>query len=116
MDKIRELLKENGIKIAVINVETKAFYLPEENTIFIDEKLNSTEQEWVALHEARHALNHSDYQALYDKFVYHTKMENDADEFMISSLINETDGHFNYSMVIEEFNLGIGWEQKIRRN
>lgn len=110
MEEIRQLLKANGIHIEISDIESDGFYVCSIKTIFVNCKLSDSSQKDVILHEAFHALNHNEFAALYNSPIFHSKMENEADVFMINYLIKESDGLFNYSNVIEEYNLGLGWQ------
>ena len=46
----------------------------------------------VIVHEMKHVIDHEDYVALYKNFVAHSKMENEANNFMVNYIINENDG------------------------
>lgn len=109
-----ELLEENGIELVLISLENDGYYDPNLNTMFVNQNLDEEKQKEVILHELGHALHHKDLAALYDKPVFNFKMESEATSFMMSSLINEFEGHFNYSDVLENFKLGLGWETKIK--
>lgn len=112
MEEIRTLLKSHGINLEITDIESHGFYVPSEKTIFVNQNLTEEVQKEVILHEACHALNHDELAALYNKTVFRLKMENEANSFMINFLIKENDGYFNYSSVLEEFNLGLGWQPK----
>ncbi|MFL2100054.1 ImmA/IrrE family metallo-endopeptidase [Desemzia sp. FAM 23989] len=114
MDKIYSLIKENEINIVLINLEGEGFYNSDLKVIFINESLSEEKQKEVILHELGHALNHKDLSILYDKPVFRSKMENEATSFMMDYLIKESDGHFDYSGVFENYNLGLGWETRIK--
>lgn len=114
MDEISELLKSNEITLVVTNIESAGFYVPELRAMFVNEDLSPVEQKEVILHELHHALNHSDLKDLYNIPVFHSKMENEADKFMIHYLINENEGQYNYSELFEEFGLPLGWEYHLK--
>lgn len=113
MEGIKKALDENGINLSVTKTGTKGFYIPKLRTIFVSEDLTEEEQKMVILHELEHGLSHSEFSILYESFVYHTKMEYEADRSMIDYLIQENDGYYNYSGVLEEFGLGLGWESRL---
>lgn len=114
MDSVYCLLKENNIELVLLKLEQNGYYDPESKTMFINQNLDEIYQKEVILHELGHALNHNDLSALYDKPSFKFKMEHEANYFMVNYLINESDGQFNYSDVLENFNLGLGWETKIK--
>lgn len=110
MDKISKLLARNGINLEITDTSSDGFYVPKIRTMFVNQSLSDEDQKHVVLHELKHALDHSDYAALYKSVVFHIKMESEADQFMINYLIEENEGQYNYSSVMEEFRLPIGWE------
>lgn len=112
MDDIFEMLKVNDVEIVLLDMKSCGYYNTELKVIFINEKLNEDEQKEVILHELGHVLNHKDLVSLYNIPSYRTKMEYEATKYMITYLINESDGQFNYSNVLENYNLGLGWECK----
>ena len=114
MGSIEGLLKENGIELVMINLEKEGYYIPKSKMMVINEELSEEKQKEVILHELGHALNHKEFTALYNSPVFKSKMENEATYYMINYLINESEGQFNYSDVFENFELGLGWETKIK--
>lgn len=112
MDEIRTLLKEHGIGVEITITDSKGFYVPSLKTIFVNQDLDEEEQKEVVLHEACHALDHNELAPLYSKPVFRMKMENEANSFMVNYQINENDGLYNYSNVIEKYKLGLGWYPK----
>ncbi|HFU5916846.1 TPA: ImmA/IrrE family metallo-endopeptidase, partial [Enterococcus faecium] len=89
MDNMEDLLKENGIDVEITNIESEGFYLPKLRTIFINQNLDELEQKKVLLHESRHALSHNELISLYSKTVFHSKMEDEANRFMIEVLLQD---------------------------
>lgn len=114
MDKIRKLLAKNDITLTITDTGSEGFYVPKLRTMFVNQSLDEEKQKQVILHETKHAIDHSDYSALYQSVVQHTKMESEANNFMIDYLIEESGGQFDYTTVVEEFKLGLGWKCKIR--
>lgn len=114
MDKIRKLLAKNDITLMITDTGSEGFYVPKLRTMFVNQNLSEDDQKHVILHELKHALDHSDYAALYNNVVFHIKMESEANQFMINYLIEENDGQYNYSSVMEEFRLPIGWEMHLK--
>lgn len=114
MDGIFDLLKSNEIELALIDIEKNGYYNSELSTIFINQNLNEIKQKEVILHELGHALNHKELSLLYSKPSYRFKMEDEANLFMMNNLIEESEGHFNYSDVLETYKLGLGWESRLR--
>lgn len=114
MDKIRKLLAKNEITLMITETGSEGFYVPKLRAMFVNQDLSEEKQKRVILHETKHAIDHSDYAALYQSVVQHVKMESEANNFMIDYLIEESGGHFDYTTVVEEFKLGLGWECKLR--
>lgn len=113
MDSVFDLLELNNIELVLISIESNGYYDPALNIIFINQLLDEEKQKEVILHELGHVLNHKDLAYLYSSTSYHAKMENEATDFMIKYLINEAEGHYNYSKVLESYKLGLGWENKM---
>lgn len=114
MDKIRKLLAKNNITLMITDTGSEGFYVPKLKTMFVNQNLSEEKQKQVILHETKHALDHTEYAALYQSVVQHAKMESEANNFMIDYLIEENGGHFDYTTVVEVFKLGLGWECKLR--
>lgn len=115
MDDIFEVLKVNDVEIVLLDMKSHGYYNTELKVIFINEKLDEDEQKEAILHELGHVLNHKDLVSLYNIPSYRTKMEYEANKYMITYLINESDGQFNYSNVLENYNLGLGWECNLNK-
>lgn len=118
--RLKSIVEELMVKIIYDDcLETDGHYLSAINTIVINNNLSDYYKEKVLLHELGHAAMHQDNYRLYKlTFVLHSKMEYEADSYMIDSFIEENDNQFNYSMIMEEFNIGIGYDtryQKLRR-
>lgn len=112
MDSVFDLLERNNIELVLISLENKGYYDSALNIIFINQLLDEEKQKEVILHELGHVLNHKDLVCLYNNTSYRAKMEHEATKYMITYLINESDGQFNYSNVLQNYNLGLGWECK----
>lgn len=110
MNKLKKELNDLGIKCVIIDMYSNGTYIKEMKTVFINQNLSEEEMKLVTLHELKHVLDHSEYTALYDTFVNHSKMENEANNFMVNYIIAENDGQFNYTQLIEEFDIGMGYD------
>jgi len=110
MDSVFNLLERNKIELVLIIIESNGYYDSALNVIFINQLLDEEKQKEVILHELGHVLNHKDLSSLYNNPSYRTKMEYEATKYMITYLINESDGQFNYSNILESYKLGLGWE------
>ncbi|MGX7196764.1 ImmA/IrrE family metallo-endopeptidase [Enterococcus olivae] len=109
---MRSKLKELGISLEVLAIEKQGCYVQKWKRIFVNEALNEEEMKLVVLHELKHVIDHSEYLALYNTFINHSKMENEAKTFMVNYIIAENDGHYNYTQLIEEFDIGMGYDIK----
>ncbi|WP_314063545.1 ImmA/IrrE family metallo-endopeptidase [uncultured Vagococcus sp.] len=115
MQKIMRKLQELGIDLILADIEDGAHYLPDCKTIIANNHLEESELIAVILHEIKHIISHTDYIALYVmSSSYRSKMEYEADLYMIEELISENDGYFNFSALLEEYRLGIGMEDILK--
>ena len=104
-----ELLEENGIELVFSELEKNGYYSNKFKTMFVNQALSEEEQREVILHELGHFLKHDDYFSLYNNPLFHDKMEYEANCYMIDTLIDYSEGYFNYSSVAEKYHLGLGW-------
>lgn len=112
MNKLLDIARNHEIIVVFLDISKPAFYISETNTIIINNNLLEGEQKIVLLHELAHAKKHRQQACLYNStYVNQSKMEAEANEFMLHSLVEENDGAYNYTNVIEEFGLGIGEEE-----
>lgn len=107
------------LKISIVYddcLESSGHYVAIINTIVINSNLNDYEKEKVLLHELGHAAMHQDNYKLYKlTFSLHSKMESEAEDYMISNFIEEYNYQYNYSMMLEEFGVGMGYDTKYQR-
>ncbi|GMA06983.1 hypothetical protein GCM10025886_01340 [Tetragenococcus halophilus subsp. flandriensis] len=115
MNELFKKLNKLGINLVEREMEKNGYYLPEAKIMFINESLTEEEKKYTIYHELAHHLDHSDYIALYRKPVYHYKMESEADDYAINQLIKEHDGVYNYSQLIDKFNISMGKDEKYHR-
>lgn len=122
MDNVEELLKENGIDVEITNIGSNGFYLPSVKTIFINQNLTEMDQNKVLLHESRHALDHHELIALYSKTVFHSKMEDEANRFMIEVLLQDYMNLFvlsvdqiNYMKFMDFYGIDYDCEEYIKK-
>ncbi|WP_373738931.1 ImmA/IrrE family metallo-endopeptidase [Jeotgalibaca porci] len=107
---IREKLKNIEVELYLLDMEGKGYYIPEWRKIFINQRLPGPLIKIVILHELKHAITHSEYSLLYRSFNFRLKMEKEANQYMLDETIKEHEGDYNYSLVNERFNLGMGYE------
>ncbi|MBO0478756.1 ImmA/IrrE family metallo-endopeptidase [Vagococcus fluvialis] len=116
MKSIMEILKKNNIELIVTELEDDGFCIIKSRTIFVDCYLSEQRTIEIILHEAEHILSHSDYMELYRaSYIYHSKFENEADSHVIDTLLEENNYQYNYSMVLEKYNIGIGYDIKYQK-
>lgn len=111
MDELIRWLKSEGIDVYLIDIDKPGICLLNQKIILVSSKLNEHEQLKVTHHELKH-FDHKDFFELYKQFVYRSKFENEADNYMINSFIEENDYQYNYSMLMEEFSIGIGYDTR----
>lgn len=115
--RLKNIIEELKVKIVYDDcLESDGHYIAVINTIVINDNLSEYDKRKVLLHELGHAAMHQDNYRLYKlTFALHSKMENEADNYMIDSFIEENDNQFNYSMIMEEFSIGIGYDTRYQR-
>ncbi|HBC2646162.1 TPA: ImmA/IrrE family metallo-endopeptidase, partial [Enterococcus faecium] len=92
------------------------------NTIVIKANLSKYRRQRTLLHELGHASKHHDNYFLYNlAFSLHSKMEYEADRFMIEKLLDryiaksELEPHnINYMKFIEDNNLSVRFEPLVK--
>lgn len=112
--RLKNIIEELKVKIVYDDcLGTDGHYLAVINVIVINNNLSDYRKKKVLLHELGHAAMHQDNYKLYKiAFALHSKMENQADSYMIDNFIEENDNQFNYSMIMEEFSIGIGYDTR----
>jgi len=111
---ILEIVEKLNITIVYDEfLEDHGKYLPIVNIIALNSKLNDFEMKRALLHELGHACeDHDNYELYKLSFVLKSKMEYAANRFMISYFTSEYDDIYNYSQLIEEFSIGMGYDVK----
>ncbi|MFI3605007.1 ImmA/IrrE family metallo-endopeptidase [Vagococcus fluvialis] len=115
MDKLVKKLKKEGITVVIMDLEKEGYAITDSKIIFVNQSLDEEYQIEVTLHELQHILEHSEFIALYNKWTFHSKFENDADSYVIDNFIEENNREYNYSMLLEKFNIGIGYDTRYQR-
>lgn len=110
MEKLERKLAEMDIRLCVMKLDRPGYYVPDLKTIIINQSLGKFEMKLAVLHEIKHALTHDEYSALYSSVVYRLKMEREANDYMLSEILKEHEGIFNYTGVIEKLKIGMGNE------
>ena len=112
---IAEKLEELKIDLLLMDIEKPGYYISDSKTIIASNKLDEIGLKEVILHELKHIMDHEDYIILYQKsFAIHSKLECEATNYMISELINESEGYFNYTNVISKYKLSMGFEDILK--
>lgn len=114
MDRLINVLDDNGVKLVFMDLKDSGYYNPELNMMFINQNLSERQQKEIILHELAHALEHKEFSILYNQPTFRLKMENEATYYMMEKIIEEYDGHYNYSDLFHRYKLGLGWEDKIK--
>nr|WP_311827508.1 ImmA/IrrE family metallo-endopeptidase [Enterococcus hulanensis] len=116
---ISELIKELGVDIIYVpELDSGGKYIAAINTIVIDSRLSERDKRRVLLHELGHAAKHQNNFELYNcAYSLHSKMENEANEFMLDSLVQsyirtvDLDGKYlNYMKFIEDNEIDTRYE------
>lgn len=88
MNKTLEVLKNEGVEVFFLPLEESGYALLKNKTIVVNENLKEDKQKKVILHELGH-FKQTDYLTLYQNEIVHSKMEAEANEFMVESLVKE---------------------------
>lgn len=122
MKEVEALLEKYGITLEFIDLEIPGCYISDIKTMFVSEALNNFETIKVILHEAGHGVLHDDLEEIYKMNGFHSKMEYQADCFMITelvriyiSLIDIDIQEFNYIQFIEQNELDFAYEDLIKQ-
>lgn len=116
---ISKLIKELGVDIIYVpELDSDGKYIAAINTIVIDDRLSERDKRRVLLHELGHAAKHQNNYELYNcAYSLHSKMENEANEFMLDSLVQsyirtvDLDGKYlNYMKFIEDNEIDTRYE------
>lgn len=115
--RLKNIVEELKVKIVYDDcLETNGHYLSSINVIVINDNLSEYDKDKVLLHELGHAAMHQDNYRLYKlAFALHSKMESEANDYMINNFIADSDYQYNYSMLLEEFNIGIGYDIRYQK-
>lgn len=113
MNDLVEELRENGIETQIMALHCRGCYVPGAKIIFINQELPEEEMKWTLYHELKHGMDHTEFASLYKMQVWHSKMEAEANSYMLNRIIEEHDGYYNYSQVTETFKLDPGWNLKL---
>lgn len=110
MQEIRQKLKNINVELHLIDMESKGYYISDWRRIFINQRLSEPLMKLAILHELKHAITHDEFNLLYRSFNFRLKMEKEANLYMLDETVKEHGGDYNYSLVNEQFKLGMGNE------
>lgn len=113
------------LKVTILyrdGMDKPGHYIAAINTIVLKEDMSDVEEMRVLLHELGHACKHHKNYYLYNlTFTLRSKMESEADQYMIKSLLDRYLSapdidvkHFNYMKFIEYNNLDPKYEYVVR--
>nr|WP_319218504.1 ImmA/IrrE family metallo-endopeptidase [uncultured Trichococcus sp.] len=108
MQRVLSEAKELGIDVHFIELKKDGYSLIELKMIFINQDLHEEKAIEVLIHELAHFKLHSEYSILYKMSVPHLKMEQEAINYAVEQIIEDNDGVYNYTQLIEEFKIGMG--------
>lgn len=90
MRRLMNTLQDLKIELYLMDIESSGYYLPNYRSIIANQLLSEHQLKQVILHELKHVVSHSDYILLYKtSFSYHSKMECEANEFMLKKVLYE---------------------------
>lgn len=114
---LEDLLNEYKIKVFYDDqLDSNAKYVPAYNMIIVNSRMSEFDIKMAILHELAHAMYHKDFYELYRKFEkLKSKMEYEANIFMIDYMIDENENKYNYSMIFECFGFNMGMEKNFQR-
>lgn len=81
-------LRNEGIEIKFFPLSDNGYALLENDMILVNEALSEEEQKRVVLHELGH-FPQKDYVQLYHNFVQRSKMEAEANEYMVTNVVKD---------------------------
>lgn len=120
---IDEIINELGIEVIdVPEFDADGCYIAAIDTIILDGRLSPYRRLSSLLHELGHACKHHDNCQLYSTtYSIHSKMENEAEEFMIEKMIEvrTEDPDFNPSTFnsvnfLESYDLDLKYESVVK--
>ena len=122
-NEVNDIIKELGVDvIETPELDSDAKYIALMNTIVLDKRLSDKVKILRLLHELGHAAQHKNNYVLYKKtFALHSKMENEAEEFMIEKMLEATmknpdfePSSFNYLNFLESYEIEVRYEPVVK--
>lgn len=119
---IEEIVKTLGTTVIYDEIENNAYYMARFNLIVVNAKLSEFDQKKALLHEIGHACEHQENYPLYKTaFALHSKMEYEADCYMVEKLLDEylsntgiAPERVNYVKFLEDAKIDLSFELHIR--
>lgn len=119
---ITRIIYELGVSVRYEPMKKDAYYIPSLNLIAINSNLPEAGQQKALLHELGHASQHHNNYNLYNlAFSLHTRMENEAEEFMIEKMIEVRSmdpdfnpATFNSVNFLESYDLDMKYEPVVK--
>lgn len=120
---LNEIIETLGVDIIdVPELDADGKYIAAMNTIVLDGRLSERMRTIRLLHELGHACLHKNNYVLYKKtFALHSKMENEAEEYMIEKMLkarfNDPEFEptsFNYMNFIESYEIETKYEPIVK--
>ncbi|AUB52191.1 ImmA/IrrE family metallo-endopeptidase [Enterococcus mundtii] len=125
--KINDIISQLNVSVVYVEkaeqMDADGHYLAAINTIVLDSSLSERKEKVTLLHELGHAAKHMKNYELYNlTFSLRSKMEQEAEEFMIKQMI-ETRLHdpdfspeaFNTINFLESYDLDIRYETIVKK-
>lgn len=122
-NQIRWIIKELNVTVFYDECsEEPGIYLPHLNIIIINAMLSEFEKVKALLHELGHASKHHNNYKMYNlTFTLHSKMENEAEEFMVKKIVESrladpdfNANSFNYVDFLESCDLDLSYEPVVK--
>lgn len=123
-NEVNQIVAELGVTIMETpRLDSDAKYIAIMNTIVLDARLSDRVKLLRLLHELGHAAKHKNNYVLYKRtFALHSKMENEAEEFMIEKMLEVTlgnpefdPGSFNYVNFLESYEIELRYEPFVKQ-
>lgn len=120
---VTKIIDELSVTVKYENIKRPGYYIAKLNIIVINSNLSEFEQTKTLLHELGHASKHFNNYKMYNlAFSLHSKMENEAEEFMIERMIevrlSDPDFNpatFNSLNFLESYKLDLSYEPVVRK-
>lgn len=121
--RIKSIINELDVKVKYSDkLDADGHYIATINTIVIKKSLSDQNKILALLHELGHAAKHKENHKMYNlAFSLHSKMENEAEEFMLEKILeirmNDSEFDpvtFNYVNFLESYKLDLNYESTVK--